>query len=370
MKLLFPFLLLFSAISTGYAAEKFAGIQFDSSVPNSQMNSMKEDLKYLFKSSSQNEELKQILETNNTSGAVLYNWIYNRIKYIIGESYVIGGRNFLSRGLFWSGFKFPNTPLPVIDRGNNENFGSAVVMSNIGANLYYSGKKFNELKGIRLDGEKVYAKSTRVGILQIGEGLFSNITAINQIENSEANKIQRLGTLFHEARHSDGQGRHLGFLHKKCPMGHDFSGLFACESYGNGAYKTGALTRKAFLQDCRTCTIEDKTKLEASIADALSRVVFRSHVKTKEELLKEIEMYKPVIKVYIDLIKASQESDNLEQLENELQRFKDKQQLCRDQLKEIETVSSATDAIAKPEGEFKEVDTKFSSKLMQKELNL
>ncbi len=366
MKNFLTVLFIFSS-KLAFPFEKFGGVYFDRTVPNSQAYAMKEDLKYLFKTDvlSFDTDLLKLLGTNDTSGETLYNWVYNRVRYIIGESYTIGGQNYISRGLLLSGFRYPKTPLPVIDRGDE--YGASVVMSNVGASLYYNGKKQNELKGLRLDGKKVFAKSPRVGILQIGSGLFSDVTAINSKENSEANKIQRLGTLFHEARHSDGSGKNLGFFHKKCPSGHAFAGLFACESYNNGAYKLGALIRKAYLKKCLACSLEDKVKLEASIADALSRVVFRSHIKTEDEILNEIKTYEGVVKVYADLLALNPNETNRAIYQREYNNYIAKIKKCKEQLTELQIIHSGKDVNPLPEGEFRIYSKSETSSLIRNE---
>ena len=145
MKNFLTVLFIFSS-KLAFPFEKFGGVYFDRTVPNSQAYAMKEDLKYLFKTDvlSFDTDLLKLLGTNDTSGETLYNWVYNRVRYIIGESYTIGGQNYISRGLLLSGFRYPKTPLPVIDRGDE--YGASVVMSNVGASLYYNGKKQNELQ--------------------------------------------------------------------------------------------------------------------------------------------------------------------------------------------------------------------------------
>ena len=84
--------------------EKFGGVYFDRTVPTIQANALKQDLKYLFKTNVLNPDtdLLKLLGTNDAAGETLYNWVYNRVRYIIGESYTIGGQNYISQGLFWS----------------------------------------------------------------------------------------------------------------------------------------------------------------------------------------------------------------------------------------------------------------------------
>ena len=98
----------------------------------------------------------------------LYNWVYNRVKFIIGEDYQLRGRNLVSL----KGHRFTSTPIPpsVLNRTNQ--YAGTIIMSNVGAELYLLGKLDNILKGIKLDNKSVFAPSPRVGILQVGEGHF------------------------------------------------------------------------------------------------------------------------------------------------------------------------------------------------------
>lgn len=342
------------------ANERFAGIYLDSSLPTSQASLLKDDFNYLYKNKFEtvDSEFQSMAELPRVDGAHLYNWIFNRVKFIVGQEYDLKGRNLIKK----KGYNFPATPLPpsVVNRANQ--FVGVVVMSNVGAELYLTGKLEKTLKGIRLDRNEVMAQSPRVGIIQVGEGLFSEKLSINKDSGSEANKIKRLGTLFHEARHGDGHSEHIGFLHTNCPQGHALAGFEACENYANGAYALEAAAVKNLLVNCITCSIEDKTKLTANIADALGRVVLRSHLKTQEQLLEEMRSYKSVIDFYEDYIAKNPKTGSA--YVAELKKFKEKYKESENQLKELQTPVVAKKMDAKPEGIFTESSVESSSKLM------
>ncbi len=359
------FLLITLSTSLVVASEYHAGIYLDSSIPSFQIFAIKRDLNYLVKNDLLNadEDLREILNQNDMTGLALHNWIYNRVKFIIGEDYKMSGRNYLSSRLTFTGFQYPNTPVPVIEKSATSSLAGSVIMSNVGTGLYFNGKRDNLLKGLRLDGKKIFAKSTRVGILKIGAGLFAGSTAINDNVNSEANTIKRLGTLFHEARHSDGNAAHIGFYHHKCPMGHSLYGFHACEPYANGAYTLGAMVRKNYLKNCDSCSLQDKAKLEVSITDALDRVVYTTHLKSKEELIAEIEMYENVIKVYIDLIAVSQQ--DRQSLEEQLARFEADRDLAKNQLLELQGNPRPKRVDPSPEGDYREVSIGHSSSFIK-----
>lgn len=358
--------LLLSLLSLApLAGEYFGGIFLDSSIPSQQTYLLKEDLSYLYQKSELAGDLaltKELFELEEIDGPILYNWIYNRVKFIIGEEYVIRRRDILTQ----SGFTFPSSPLPYHAFDKVDAYGGVVIMSNVGAGLYLEGKRDRKLKGLKINRKKVFAKTPRVGILQVGEGLFLERLLINGDMDSEANRIKRVGTLVHEARHSDGSGEHVGFIHSKCPVGHTLSGFDACEPYKNGAYSLEAALTKNLLEDCKTCSIEDKTKLEVAVADSFDRVVVLSHSKTEEELLNEMKAYKQVIDFYIGFIEMS--PSQAETSKKELERFTLMFNESKAQLEELKNKPNPKTLSSTPEGSFNERDVDYSSNLIERSL--
>lgn len=355
------FFLILTLSFSSHANELFGGILLDSSLPKSHMRTIQDDFKYLFNLNSKNtdSEFKSMTELQVVDGPHMYNWVFNRVKFIIGEDFDLRGRDLIKK----KGYNFPTNPLPpsVIKRTNQ--FAGVVIMSNVGAELYLTGKLEKVLKGLRLNRNEVMATSPRVGILQVGAGLFSEKLMINKNQDSEANKIKRLGTIFHEARHSDGHSEHVGFIHSDCPTGHALSGFAACESYANGAYSLEAAAIKNFLLSCESCSIEDRTKLTANIADALGRVVLRSHVKTEAQLLEEMKSFKGVIDFYEDYILKNSKTSSVYVLE--LNKYKAKYKESESQLSELKTSVIAKVMDPKPEGAFIEIPVSETSKLMK-----
>lgn len=346
------------------AGEKFAGIDFDSSMPHSQITTLKDDLKYLYTNPIKDvdSQFQVMAGLPKVDGTHMFNWLYNRVKYIIGQDYKLRGRNVVKK----TGHTFPATPLPPSIVNRNNQYAGIIIMANIGAELYLTGKRDKILNGIKLDNKTVFAPSPRVGILQVGEGLFLERLLVNKEPHSEANKIKRLGTIFHEARHSDGHSEHIGFIHDDCPPGHTLSGFAACEAYGNGSYSLEAVATKTMLLNCSTCSNEDKTKLTAAIADAFSRVVLRSHLKTEAQLIDEMKTYKNVIAFYVDYI--AKYPKGAEASIKELERLRAKLKECEEQLKELKTPVVAKELDPKPEGPFEEASVEKTSKLMNASL--
>ncbi len=270
---LFAILTVFAFLSSAQALEEFGGVRFHSSVPEDQVSALKTDLTYVFTNPNPNSdaEFLEVTGLPEGSGPQLHNWLYNRVRYIVGIDFDID-RALIRRPKL--GFRYPESPLPQALRGNNQMASMQILMANIGSLVYLLGKRSNQLNGLYLDGRFVFIKSTRAGILQMGPGLFSESFQINKSDpKAPANSVARGGILFHEARHSDGNGEGSGFLHDKCPTDHVFAGAHACEAVGNGSYTVGGLAMRHLLKNCATCTTEEKTILAAQIADAFGRVI-------------------------------------------------------------------------------------------------
>lgn len=93
-------------------------------------------------------------------------------------------------------------------------------------------------------------------------------------KNSKVREMHHLSTLVHEAVHSDGNGKSLGFFHVKCPVGHDMHGdSYACDNNANGPYTVEAEFIHAFRKSCNGCSRAELGELEMVELDARSRSV-------------------------------------------------------------------------------------------------
>jgi hypothetical protein len=163
-------------------------------------------------------------------------------------------------------FENPGVLPPAIRDGANK---GGVVMANVGALFYLMGKKKGDLKGLRADGlGTIPFTSPRSGILMIGDGL------IGVVPSNQPNAVRafQLATLLHEARHSDGNRETTGFLHAKCPVGHDYAGQSACDDNLNGPYIIDALATKAMMNSCQGCSAVERSNLRILYLDSESRV--------------------------------------------------------------------------------------------------
>lgn len=229
------------------------------------------------------------ISTLNTQSAV--DWLGQRVNYVIEENALSIIKLIIKKSIYVEreNVQYPNADIhPFSSTESSSNFvettkedDGVTVMSNIGSGLYMAGKKEQKLYGIKISrgllkkGIKVSIESPRSGIIQIGEGLFLREISINN-ENPEAisNSLNRLGTFFHEARHSDGNGLSLGFAHSICPTGHDLAGAYACDEGLNGAYAVGATMLKEMLSGCEeACSEREKETIRAVILDSKSRIL-------------------------------------------------------------------------------------------------
>ncbi len=238
-------------------------------------------------------------------------WLNQRVNYVIEENALSVFKLLFKRVIYVAedGVTFPNAGILPYSMGTNyvERFDSEqlpnengdtgatdegqeaktgfTVMSNIGAALYLSGKQENQVYGLKVSrgflrpSKKVEIISPRSGVIQIGEGLFAPELTINrENENALANTIFRMGTFFHEARHSDGNAESLGFTHATCPETHDYAGAAACDENLNGPYTVGKVMLDEMTNACGDkCSEADKEILNLMIIDNASRILKTTH---------------------------------------------------------------------------------------------
>lgn len=145
--------------------------------------------------------------------------------------------------------------------------------ANIGMLAWIAGLTANTPVEMRIAGRSIPVDSSRTGIMMIGEGYKE--TTKDRYENTIVLPPEyRQYFLVHEARHSDCTGGisslevdrirrgrssdeldhavrdiHCGHMHIKCPAGHDFEGIPACDSEAWGAYTAGEIFYRAVRED-------------------------------------------------------------------------------------------------------------------------
>jgi hypothetical protein len=267
-----------------------SAFQMDPAVPAEQRKVMLEDYGYLDRLQILDEGndllTRQLFETSRVSATQLKSWLSNRMKAVISEKTDIEKSvRIVSRAAYYqNGGIMPDIDAPVptptpkpasTDGSNKPAFKPMVVMSNMGTAIYMYGKNNAKLLGLQgSDGKVIEIRTPRGGLVQIGEGLFHERLRVNpERVDLPANRLGRLSTYFHEARHSDGNGKSLGFAHAMCPVGHAYQGYYACEKNLNGPYTIGAMVLKKLTEACSDCSAKEKTTLQMIQADSLSRVL-------------------------------------------------------------------------------------------------
>jgi len=193
-------------------------------------------------------ELKRMFHLHEVSSDAMTHWLEDRIQVILNPRFSIDGQ------------------------GNSVEPG--VLADNYGTALYQVqvDKKWPSLvpRVARVFGVGEFSiRSPRVGLVRVYPGMLRDCDD----ELPITQHIVRLGTLFHEGRHSDGNGNTLGLSHIPCPMGHSMAGQYACDTHLNGPYTIGALVMKAALNGCTQCSEYGREMLKVEIADKLSRVI-------------------------------------------------------------------------------------------------
>jgi hypothetical protein len=284
-------LLLASLLVTSAVANAGSGIILSEKIKPKFYKTLERDLDVLdgLKFKAADAETLELMGVSTLNARTASEWLGTRVNYVIEENALSVFKLLIKRVIFEerAHATFPNKDiLPYsIDPANakpavDEEEG-VTVMSNIGAALYYGGKQESKVYGMKISrgllkkSIKVAVESPRAGIIQVGEGLFMDRLTINpEKPNSIANSINRLATFFHEARHSDGNGSSVGFLHSPCPVGHDYAGLPACDENLNGPYTVGAVMMAEMLKACEdTCSIREKEILKLQVLDSKNRIM-------------------------------------------------------------------------------------------------
>jgi hypothetical protein len=171
--------------------------------------------------------------------------------------------------------KISNLFTPGIPENALAQSGVSTVMQNLGAEIYMTAKASGSLLGLQVPGIGVVpVTSPRTGVIQIGSGMFQLNPGVAGLDSSSpALALFRLMVLFHEARHSDGNGRSVGFVHAFCPLGHDYEGSASCDLALNGAYALGAKVIRNLAASCPNCSTAERESLKLQALDSFSRLL-------------------------------------------------------------------------------------------------
>lgn len=170
-------------------------------------------------------------------------------------------------------------------RSNFYEFASADSQAGVGATnlsfLWFIQKSIDpDQLYFEINRRFIEINSSRVGIVQLGPAIL------------RVPQVVQAGILLHEARHSDCTGGlwqsdvnrlirgedpgnfSCGHLHVRCPPGHDFEGLFACDVDPWGAYSVNLLYYLALQRECSNCSEVERVIAQMASIDAASRLLF------------------------------------------------------------------------------------------------
>ncbi len=235
------------------------------------------------------EVIKLFDQTEPVTAQVLRAWLKDRVRIIISGTYEYSVANF---DYVNTSYRFPMPGLfpsdnrdarilnqnslatKTMDRSTATNQDLHSVLENLGAAAYADSKKADQgLRALSFPGlGRVVLSTPRVGIVKIDEGFFP-LGHSNEEFAQYPNSLVRLSQLFHEGRHSDGNGLTQGFFHVICPAGSGYAGKPICDSSRNGAYTVQAQVLKAYTESCKTCSIAMRERMRLNYVDAFSRVI-------------------------------------------------------------------------------------------------
>jgi hypothetical protein len=254
--------------------------QYDNTIPQNEIAQLQSDLQYLagHDAPAADPKLMTVMGISQPTSAQLSAWLSARVHYIVAQDFDPTQDGTILQQNY--SYQNPNVTPDVLNPSplSLSDVDAEVVMLNVGGGIYAEGK-FNSANGAPapvLIGEnipgvgEVQVTSPRVGIVQIGEGLFANAADPASGTDGLMVNISHLSVLFHEAHHSDGNGKSLGFFHSTCPSGL-YAGKAACDDNLNGPYLVGALVERALTESCQDCTTADKENLRLEYLDSFSR---------------------------------------------------------------------------------------------------
>lgn len=279
------------ALVVGAQMAKAQTFKYSRDVPQNQSQLLESDILLLDRIEFQelDPEFYRVSDIDRkiTRGSELLDWMKERVTYVVGEKFVAYDKRYVEQENY--SFELPGI-VPDFSSSDKVRVPQyqfsrpQMVMQNLGPTTYYLGKKAGKLFGLKLPGVgKVPISSPRVGLIQVGPGLFH--VPKNKKATDYDVRMERLLTLLHEARHSDGRGEHLGMMHAKCPSYHAYGGYFACDFNLNGAYTVAAHMGKALTESCTDCSVADKEKMRLSYLDSFNRVI-----KEKRKIAPDVEM--------------------------------------------------------------------------------
>lgn len=246
------------------------GIIFDSTVPANQAAMLSADLQALERVQlpTSNSQYTQYVGISDFSAGSVTNWLKARVRLIVGETF-----DYKRSARAGEQRKYNPTILSRSQDELSESSDIKTVMFNVGSLVYLTGKEESRVYTMTVGASSFPVKTPRVGIIQIGEGLFTVNAIPKSSLDSVANRYLRAAVLFHEARHTDGNGVTAAMPHSLCTTG-DYKDSYSCESNLNGPYIVEAVMLRQFYDACGSgCSYTELDGMRSFIADNVSRLL-------------------------------------------------------------------------------------------------
>lgn len=213
-------------------------------------------------------DLGKLMGIDDVSSLTLVDWLSTRMRYIsaVNEPVVVQPVFLPKNGdgpcaLDMIDLDYPTT--------------ANVLASNLGAWIYSIAQKASPqvdpdfILTLRYRHNDLWIPVTgpRAGISKLGPAFIDQPSQLSITGSS----VWRLSTLFHEARHSDGNSLSdsLAFPHSKCPVDHPLAGMVVCDKGINGPYTIDNMITKHLISICddnKLCNPYDQTLFDTMVA--------------------------------------------------------------------------------------------------------
>ena len=225
------------------------GIQIHCGFSESQREVIAHDLETLMQLNLKGpsaDALQSLLETSDLTPASLQTWLTKRIHTLLPPN-------------------IDSAPGP-----------EGLVAHNYGAALFESARKTGSHQAWIPGFGTIAVDSPRIGLVQLTQSYFDSMSDIEvgpRTSRHPEEPLRRLGLLFHEARHSDGNGSDAGYPHVTCPSGHSSASKLACDATPTGAYMIQSRFLQAAAEGCTECSASEKTILSYEAFQAKRQVM-------------------------------------------------------------------------------------------------
>lgn len=252
--------------------DKAVSVKLDPSLRKKEMELLRTDVRTLAGLKFEGNPSLWYGKAFGTDASAGLKFLDTRVNYILSERVALDSRLTTIDGDTTHGI-FDDTVVTMA-----VNVGAAAYM--IAALDAYTAGLSKPRVAFKIGKAKVPVLSTRVGIIQLGEGY-----------TPERGVVTRVGTLIHEARHSDcpkkfsdqelaalalgviPRGSSCGNTHAICPAGHEFEGYSACDGHAWGSYAIEGVFQAEVASRCTNCTEAQKQAAVINAMDSYSRVL-------------------------------------------------------------------------------------------------